>query len=75
MKIAQFDTVGYNGYAVQFSPYFKDRLACASSANYGIVGNGKLWIIDIIREGQLPTNSFAPSLPGQSPATMRPAAM
>ncbi|KAI8907395.1 WD40-repeat-containing domain protein, partial [Gorgonomyces haynaldii] len=29
---------------VEFSPFFPDLFACASCANYGIVGNGKLWV-------------------------------
>ncbi|RKP25064.1 WD40-repeat-containing domain protein, partial [Syncephalis pseudoplumigaleata] len=40
-----FRTQGFNGYAVQFSPFFEDRLACASAANFGLVGNGRLWIL------------------------------
>ncbi|KAI9332730.1 WD40-repeat-containing domain protein [Zopfochytrium polystomum] len=39
-------TKGYQGYAVEYSPFFENRLACASSANFGIVGNGRLWIFN-----------------------------
>ncbi|KAI8052491.1 WD40-repeat-containing domain protein [Syncephalis plumigaleata] len=40
-----FRTQGYNGYSVKFSPFFEDRIACASAANFGLVGNGRLWVL------------------------------
>jgi peroxin-7 len=30
---------------VKYSPFFEDRIACASAANFGLVGNGRLWIL------------------------------
>ncbi|KXS13201.1 WD40 repeat-like protein [Gonapodya prolifera JEL478] len=42
-----FRTEGHNGYACPFSPFFENRIAVASAANFGIVGNGRLWILDI----------------------------
>lgn len=39
-------TRGFQGYAVEYSPFFENRIACASAANFGIVGNGRLWIIN-----------------------------
>ena len=33
-----FRTTGYNGYAVKYSPFFDSRIACAASANFGLVG-------------------------------------
>ncbi|KAJ3130178.1 peroxisomal targeting signal 2 receptor [Nowakowskiella sp. JEL0407] len=47
----KFRTLGFKGYAVEYSPFFEDRLACASAANYGIVGNGKLWILNTNLQG------------------------
>ncbi|KAL2913915.1 peroxisomal targeting signal 2 receptor [Polyrhizophydium stewartii] len=41
----RFRTAGFNGYAVEFSPFFENRLACASAANFGIAGNGRLWVL------------------------------
>ncbi|KAI8823995.1 WD40-repeat-containing domain protein [Fimicolochytrium jonesii] len=43
----RFRTTGFNGYAVQYSPFFENRLACASASNFGIVGNGRLWVLGI----------------------------
>ncbi|KAL4402745.1 peroxisomal targeting signal 2 receptor [Malassezia pachydermatis] len=38
----RYPTQGFAGYNVAWSPFFPDRLAVASSANYGLVGNGRL---------------------------------
>ena len=42
-----FRTQGYNGYGVQYLPFFDDKLAVATAANYGLVGNGRLYILQI----------------------------
>lgn len=51
-----FKTELRHGYSVKFSPYFSQRLACATSQYYGIVGNGTIFIFDIdvsgLRVGQ-----------------------
>lgn len=50
---------GFSGYNVQYSPYFDNKLAVASASNYGLVGNGRLSILDIAPNGQLiETKSF-----------------
>ncbi|KAK9457919.1 WD40-repeat-containing domain protein [Dipodascopsis uninucleata] len=46
-----FRTTGFNGYAVQYSPYFDSKLACAASANFGLVGNGRLYILALTPNG------------------------
>ncbi|KAK6092808.1 peroxisomal targeting signal 2 receptor [Batrachochytrium dendrobatidis] len=46
-----FRTAGFNGYAVEFSPFFENRLACASAANFGIAGNGRLWVLRLGPDG------------------------
>ncbi|CAK9439077.1 uncharacterized protein LODBEIA_P33010 [Lodderomyces beijingensis] len=48
-----FRTKGYNGYGIQYSPYFDNKLAVATAANYGLVGNGRLFILDIEASGQI----------------------
>ncbi|KAJ3173410.1 peroxisomal targeting signal 2 receptor [Geranomyces variabilis] len=45
--VLRFHTAGYNGYAIEYSPFFENRIACASAANFGIVGNGRLWCLGI----------------------------
>ncbi|KAK9446627.1 WD40-repeat-containing domain protein [Limtongia smithiae] len=46
-----FRTTGFNGYAVQYSPFFDSRLACAASANFGLVGNGRLYVLGLTAAG------------------------
>lgn len=54
-----FKTAGYNGYSVKYSPFYDNKLAVATSANYGLVGNGKLWILSIAPNGQItPDTAF-----------------
>ncbi|KAI9208870.1 WD40-repeat-containing domain protein [Polychytrium aggregatum] len=47
MNCRLFNTAKFNGYAVEYSPYFEHRLACASASNFGIIGNGRLWILNV----------------------------
>lgn len=42
-----YTTAGFKGYSVQYSPFVEHRLACAAAANFGLVGNGRLYILDI----------------------------
>ncbi|CAG8565823.1 15461_t:CDS:2 [Funneliformis caledonium] len=42
----KFRTQGYNGYSLQFSPFIENKIACATSANFGLVGNGRLFILN-----------------------------
>lgn len=48
-----FRTKGYNGYGVRYSPFFDNKLAVAASANYGLVGNGKIYVLGIEASGQI----------------------
>ena len=54
----EFRTQGYNGYAVKYSPFFDSRLAVASSANFGLVGNGRLYILGLTPKGIVAEKSF-----------------
>jgi len=47
----EFRTLGYNGYSVKYSPFFDSRLAAATSANFGLVGNGRLYILNLTPQG------------------------
>lgn len=46
-----YRTRGYNGYGVQYSPYFDNKIAVATASNYGLVGNGRLFILNIEPNG------------------------
>lgn len=50
-SMLEFRTQGFNGYAVKYSPYFDSRLAVAASANFGLVGNGRLYILGLTPKG------------------------
>lgn len=47
----EYRTQGFNGYAVKYSPFFDSKIAVASSANYGLVGNGRLYILSLTPNG------------------------
>lgn len=54
----EFRTQGFNGYAVKYSPFFDSRLAVASSANFGLVGNGRLHILGLTPKGIVVENQY-----------------
>lgn len=45
--LSRVRTQGFAGYSVAWSPFFERRLAVASSANYGLVGNGRLHLLTL----------------------------
>ncbi|KAI9856042.1 MAG: peroxisomal targeting signal 2 receptor, partial [Pleopsidium flavum] len=47
----EYRTEGFNGYSVKYSPFFDSRLAVAASANFGLVGNGRLYILGLTPNG------------------------
>ncbi|KAK4463694.1 WD40-repeat-containing domain protein [Cladorrhinum samala] len=46
-SVLEARTPGFNPYAVKYSPYYDSRLAVAASSNYGIVGNGRLFVLGL----------------------------
>ena len=36
---------GFQGYSVKFSPFEDGRIAVATSQNFGIIGNGKQYVL------------------------------
>ncbi|SCU90150.1 LADA_0F02168g1_1 [Lachancea dasiensis] len=44
---------GFSGYGIQYSPFFDNKIAVASGSNFGLVGNGKLFILDIDNKGRM----------------------
>jgi peroxin-7 len=47
----EFRTAGFNPYSVKYSPFFDSRLAVSAGANFGLVGNGRLYILNLTAEG------------------------
>ncbi|KAH8916430.1 WD40 repeat-like protein, partial [Atractiella rhizophila] len=45
--VLRIPTPGFAGYSVSYNPFFPGKLACASSSNFGLVGNGRLHVIDV----------------------------
>ena len=39
----------FAGYSIRSSPFEPGRLAVATAANFGIVGNGRLQVLDIVQ--------------------------
>jgi hypothetical protein len=37
----------FNGYAVKFSPFEEGRIAVATSQNFGIIGNGRQYVLQV----------------------------
>jgi peroxin-7 len=50
----EFRTQGFQGYAVKYSPFFDNRIAVAASANFGLVGNGRLYVLELTPQGIVP---------------------
>lgn len=44
-------TPGYAHHGLKFSPFFDTRLALASGANFGLVGNGRVHIVNMTPGG------------------------
>lgn len=53
-----FRTQGHNGYALKYSPFHDSRLAVASSSNFGLVGNGRLYLLGLTPDGIIAEKTF-----------------
>lgn len=49
----EFRTQGYNPYAVKYSPYYDNKIVVATSANFGIVGNGRVFVLNLTNQGTI----------------------
>jgi peroxin-7 len=56
----EFRTEGFNGYGVKYSPFFDSRLAVAASANFGLVGNGRLYVLGLTPNGIVAEKWYLP---------------
>jgi hypothetical protein len=55
----EYRTQGFNGYAVKYSPFFDSRIAVSASANFGLVGNGRLYILGLTANGIQPEKWYS----------------
>ena len=44
-------TPTFSHHGIVFSPFFEDRIAVASAANFGLVGNGRIHVMQITPSG------------------------
>ncbi|CAN6975458.1 peroxisome biogenesis protein 7 [Brassica rapa] len=49
----------FNGYSVKFSPFYESRLAVATAQNFGILGNGRIHVLELSPGGPGVTESIA----------------
>jgi hypothetical protein len=56
-----FQTLPFNANSLSFSPYNDSLLAVTSSQNFGLVGNGRLHILQLSPNGIQKVNQYAPS--------------
>lgn len=57
----EYRTQGFQGYAVKYSPWFDNRIAVAASANYGLVGNGRLYILELTPQNGIQALKWYPT--------------
>ncbi|VVT54117.1 uncharacterized protein SAPINGB_P003915 [Magnusiomyces paraingens] len=48
-----YRTQGFNPYSVAYSPFFDSKIAVAAAANFGLVGNGRLYVLNLTDSGQI----------------------
>lgn len=56
-NMPQFKTA-FQGYSVKFSPFEDDKVAVATSQNFGIIGNGKQYVLQMTPNGLQELRSF-----------------
>jgi len=44
-------TPGFKGFSTKYSPFFDSRIAVATGQNFGLVGNGRLFILGFTANG------------------------
>lgn len=49
----EFRTQGFNGYDLKYSPFHSDKIAVAAASNYGLVGNGRAYVLGITQQGNM----------------------
>ena len=50
----------FNGYAVKFSPFHDGRLAVATSQNFGIIGNGRQYVLQVLIDIKMVCCAYRP---------------
>ena len=58
MAMLEYQTRGFKGFSVKYSPFFDSRLAVGTGQNFGLVGNGRLHILGLTPQGIQPEKLF-----------------
>jgi len=59
--MATFQSPGFAHYSLAWSPFLNNTLAVAASANYGLIGNGRLNILAVdpsLASGPVPQRQY-----------------
>lgn len=62
-RMLHYRTQGFNGTAVKYSPFYDNRLAVSSAANFGLVGNGRLYVLELTGNGIVPVKQYVTFTP------------
>lgn len=49
----EYVTTGFSGYGVKYSPFADAKIAVAGARNFGLVGNGRLYVLNLTAHGIL----------------------
>lgn len=81
-----FFKTAFNGYSIKFSPFEDGKLAVATAQNFGIIGNGRQYVIQVhtlsngcvecasltAKQPAMPSQMLMPSFPGGRVAAHEP---
>jgi len=59
--MATFQSPGFAHYSLAWSPFLNNTIAVAASANYGLIGNGRLNVLSVdpsLASGLVPQRQF-----------------
>eukprot|EP01133_Synstelium_polycarpum_P015416 gene15416-18283_t len=48
----------FSGYSVEFSPFEEQRIACSTSQHFGIIGNGRQYVLDVLDREIVPARVY-----------------
>ena len=68
----EYRTPGFKGFSTKYSPFFDSRIAVATGQNFGLVGNGRLFILGLTANGIVADKWFVVLVEQLSPAPFTP---
>jgi len=58
----EYRTTGFSGYATKYSPFIDNRIGVAAAKNFGLVGNGRVYVLRLTGQGIQEERLWVPSL-------------